>query len=90
MATVGLIITSKHVNDDPFEALDNLGTSGGAVILTIAGIGSALGSIPFFISSAKNKRRALSVAISNQKIFIPQKKGYALNTQPALTLKVVL
>ncbi len=74
MTTIGLVIVNKHVNDDPIDALNNLGTVGGSSILALAGIGTALGSIPFFISSAKNKRRALSVAISNQKSLFRNKK----------------
>ncbi len=90
MATAGLVITNKHVNDDPFEALNNLGTTGGSAILTIAGIGSALGSIPFFISSAKNARKAATISFNNQKILFPQQNIFVLKTQPALTLKIEL
>ncbi len=87
MTTIGLVLITKQVNDDPLNLLEY---SEGYGILTLAGAGTALGSIPFFISSAKNKRRALSLAISNQKIFVPQPKGYALNSQPTLTLKLAL
>lgn len=90
MATVGLIITSKHVNDDPFEALSNLGTSGGAVILTIAGIGSALGSIPFFISSSKNARRAAAISFKYKNLLLQQQSTFILKRQPVLTLKIAL
>ena len=88
MTTVGIVTISNYDPSlsDPFGVEQNTGPA----IVAIVGIASALGSIPFFISSAKNKRRALSIAISNQKIFVPQQKRYALNTQPTLTLKLVL
>ena len=75
-------VEKQGINTDPLEDRN--------APIVLAGIASALGSIPFFISSAKNKRRALSAAISSQKIFVPQQKGYALNTQPTLTFKLVL
>jgi hypothetical protein len=91
MATIGLIIVNKQVNDDPFNTLNNLGTVGGSAILGIVGIGSALGSIPFFISSAKNARRAAAaISFNNQKILFPLQNNFVLKTQPALTLKIEL
>lgn len=90
MATAGLVITNKHVNDDPFEALNNLGTTSGSAILTIAGIGSALGSIPFFISSAKNARKAAKISFNNQRILFPQQNTFVCKIQPTLTLKIGL
>ena len=81
MAVAGAISFSESWDSDSYTTTDISG------FIMLAGIVSDIVSIPFFISSAKNKRRALSVAISNQKIFVPQQKGYALNKQPALTLK---
>lgn len=46
-----------HLWSDPLDRTASRTTTGGALIL--AGGVSMLGSIPFFISSAKNKRRAL-------------------------------
>ncbi len=89
MTAIGSVISDNQIDEDPFGYLYN-NEGAGSTILTLAGIGTALGSIPFFLSSAKSKRRALSVAISNRIIFVPQQKGCALNTQPALSLKVVL
>ena len=84
MAVVGAIGFDDSWDSGSYTKTDILG------FVMLGGILSDIASIPFFISSAKNKRRALSAAISNQKIFIPQQKGYALNTQTAFTLKLVL
>ena len=75
-------VEQQGINVDPLAHRD--------APIVLAGIASALGSIPFFISSAKNKGRALSVAIRNKKILVPQQKGYALHTQPSLTLRLTL
>jgi hypothetical protein len=58
------------------------------------GIGSLsmLGSIPIYILSSKNKRKANAATISfnNQKVLSPQQNTFVLKTQPTLTLKIIL
>ncbi|MEO8962325.1 MAG: hypothetical protein ABI325_10605 [Ginsengibacter sp.] len=56
----------------------------------IAGGVVALSSIPFFISSSKNKKKAASIAISNQNIFLSRQSSFASMTQTTLTLKIGL
>ncbi len=53
---------------------------------------SMLGSIPWYIVSSKNKRKANAATISfnNQKVLFPQQNTFVLKTQPALTLKIKL
>ena len=58
--------------------------------IAIGGGVIALSSIPFFISSSKNKNIAASIVISNQNIFLPQQNSFALKTQPTFTLKIGL
>ena len=57
-------------------------------ILAITGLGAVVGSIPLFISAHNNKKRAASVAIGNQNIFLPQQN--ALKTQPTVSLRIAL
>ena len=57
-------------------------------ILPAVGLVSSLCSIPFFIISGTNKRRAASISLGNQQLFLPQNNTFVLKTQPALTLKV--
>lgn len=61
----------------------------GAYIAIGGGVVSLL-SIPFFISSSINKRKAASITISNQNIFLPQQNSFALKTQPTIILKIRL
>ena len=86
MTTIGYVIINQQVNDDPLNAIT---TGQGYVVLMIAGAASALGSIPFFISSAKNARRAAAISFNNQKILFPQQNTFVLKTQPTVTLKIM-
>lgn len=54
------------------------------------GVAADLASIPFFISSSKNKKRAASITINNQNILLPQQSSLCLKMQPAITLKINL
>lgn len=58
----------------------------------VAGVGAAaaLGSIPFFISSGVNKRRAAELSINSRRILMPDPQTFTVIRQPALTLKVRL
>lgn len=56
----------------------------------LTGIVSMLGSIPFFIASSKNKRKAASVSIYNEKIQTLQKGSFAYNFVPAVRLTIRL
>ena len=86
MTTIGYVIITQQVNDDPLNAIT---TGQGYVVLMIAGAATALGSIPFFISSAKNARRAAAISFNNQKILFPQQNTFVLKTQPTVTLKIM-
>jgi len=57
---------NKAAEEDPFGTVLSFGTnvnSGGAVLATV-GLLSTVTSIPFFIASGKNKRKASSVSSS--------------------------
>ncbi len=92
MTTIGIIISTGQTNDpsnDPF-GVDPFSGNEGAAIVAVAGLASALGSIPFFISSAKNARKAAKISFNNQRILFPQQNTFVLKTQPTLTLKIGL
>lgn len=57
-------------------------------IFAVSGIVITLSSIPYFISSGKNKRKAATVSFNNQKIVLPQIGGFIVKTQPAITLEI--
>jgi hypothetical protein len=73
---------------------DNAGPFGGqnytGALIAIGGGVISASSIPFFISSAKNKRKAATISFKNQKILFPRQNTFVLKTQPTLTLKIEL
>ena len=56
----------------------------------IAGGLTALTSIPFFIASSKNKKRAASVSFKNQTVPQLQKGSFVYKAIPALSFKISL
>ena len=60
--------------------------------VVIAGIGvlSMIGSIPVFIASAKNKRRAMSMSFKNETMPQVQKSSFVYKSIPSLTLRISL
>ncbi|QNA42938.1 hypothetical protein [Lacibacter sediminis] len=58
--------------------------------LFMAGAVVDLASIPFFISSAKNARKAATITLSNQQINVPNSKSLVVKSIPSVTLKIRL
>lgn len=58
----------------------------------LAGGISALGSIPLFIISGRNKRKGMTTTVSfnNQRVVFSQQNAFVSRTQPTLTLKIEL
>lgn len=69
-AGAGLITTAFIVGNSNDATIDDIGTSGG---LVIAGTLAGIGSIPLFIASSRNKRKAAraSVYIQNEEMLSP-------------------
>jgi len=94
MTITGMIILSNDYNnavlDDPWAVGTNTNPTG-AVIGTV-GLLSCAGSIPLFIASGKNKRRALSVStgFKMEKASVIQGAGLVKKSYPALSLKIGL
>jgi hypothetical protein len=63
--------------------------SAGAVIAGI-GVLSAIGSIPFFIASGKNKRKGMSLSFKNETA--PQffKRNFTSRSYPSVAFKISL
>ena len=80
IAAVGTVV--QIANRDNWDFTGAAVAVGGGVV--------ALTSIPFFISSNGNKKRAASVVISNQKIFLPRANNFSLTAQPTITLNIGL
>ena len=54
----------------------------------LAGAVSALGSIPFFIASGKNKRKAAAISVKNQVVPQTNNLGLVNRNVPSLNLKI--
>lgn len=82
MAVVGAITFNNTYDSDSYAETD----AGGFLLL--GGIVADLASIPFFIGSAKNARRAASVSFNNQRILIPGFHSLVAKAQPSVTIKI--
>jgi uncharacterized membrane protein len=56
--------------------------------IMLGGVVSGLGSIPFFIMSGNNARKAATISLINQPVFSPMQGSLVLNSQPALSVKI--
>ena len=67
----------------------NFNSSGPDVLFVIGGV-SLLSSIPLFIASGKNKRKAMSMSFKMQPIPQLQKNSLVNQQAPSLSLKINL
>jgi hypothetical protein len=92
MIVGGMIAHFNYINDEnnPFAGIDGTFTTGEAI--AGAGLLVASGSIPFFISSAKNKRRAKegSVFIDMEHAEILQGTAFSSRSFPAVGFRIRL
>jgi hypothetical protein len=84
----------KAAEDDPFGTLVSFGTNvnpTGAIIAT-AGLLAAASSIPFFIASGKNKRRARAVSTGFKMEHTPaiQRASIVNRSYPAVAMEISL
>lgn len=68
---------------------DDLADVGVGVVAVVSGVVVDLVSIPFFISAAKNKKRAATaVAFHMQPMNLPIQQGFVLKQQPTISVKI--
>lgn len=77
----GVIVDNNHNREGQYM-------TGG--FIEVGGIICTLTSIPFFISSSKNKRRATTLTINNQRILVPHNNSFVLSDQSSLSLHLPL
>ena len=95
-AGAGLITTAISI--EPFYNYKKVGTTlimpppdyTYKIIFFITGLASMVASIPFFINSSKNKRKAASLSIKNEKIQTFQNSSFACKFAPAVHFKISL
>lgn len=89
LITSGIIVGNGDNNRDPNE-LDFGPNFDVGLWLLGGGLACGAASIPFFISSANNARKAATIGLGHQKIIIPRSNHSITLHQPAITLKIPL
>lgn len=93
LVTTSFIIPDGEATGDlfPYPVTTNK-NDGIKVAFGLTGAASMLGSIPLFLASGKNKRkaRATTVSLNSQKILFPLQNTFVLSRQPTLTFKIEL
>ncbi len=80
------IITGAIIDSN----IDNEVQSFTGGFIEVGGIICTLTSIPFFISSSKNKKRAATLTINNQKILSPLNDLFVVKRQVSVSLNIPL
>ena len=83
IAVAGLV----SMNNQDFWSSDNSSYDASG-FLFLGGLAVDLASIPFFISSAKNARKAATISFNYQKTYFPQHNNFTAKAQPAITLRI--
>jgi len=85
-ALIGVIVANSSKADDDFStSFDNAVTGSGLIVI---GAASCLASIPFFIVSGNNKRRALALSSGFQQIPMPA-NGLTIK-QPVISVSITI
>ena len=92
VALGGLVLTAVDATTELVGAVvDGTGsTSPLGPVLMLLGTGSVAGSIPLFIASGKNKRKAMQFSAITQAVEVPVTGGFAYRYQPAISVGFVL
>ena len=83
------VVGSISLSNQDFWSSDDSGYDT-AAILVLGGLATGLVSIPFFISSAKNARKAATISFNYQKMYFPQQHTFVAKPQPVITLRIPL
>jgi hypothetical protein len=79
-----------------FELNLNLGESASqndntlSTLFGVGGLASITGSIISFVSAGKNKRKAVSITLINEKLLLPMQEASTMKTQPAINVRLKL
>lgn len=82
-----VIPQGKRTDSDPFCFYCSYANDGVKSVFFVAGTLSALASIPLFIASRKNHRRATSVSFKNEKALLLKNQGFVYTSFPAIEVK---
>lgn len=87
-AAGGLLFSENFTIFGGSQAEDNTAGAGGAMM--VVGTLAALGSIPVFISSSSNARKAAQMGFRNVPLHIPKFAGNLPKAVPSLTISIPL
>ena len=87
-AAGGLLFSENFTIFGGSQAEDNASGAGGAMM--VVGTLAALGSIPVFISSGSNARKAAQMGFRNVPLHIPKFAGNLPKAVPSLTISIPL
>jgi len=90
LTLTGIIIPKGEVTDYNSLGDKTYKNDGIKGVFVTTGILSMIGSIPIFIASCKNKKRAMSVSFKNDTIPQMQKSSFVYHPIPSLKLKISL
>lgn len=82
MTIIGAVSFNDSWDNGSASSTDTAG------FIMLGGVASSLVSIPLFISSGKNARKAAKLSINNQAISLPQQNNIVKNYNPSLSLKI--
>ncbi len=88
--TIGVAVSLSGGLDCAFGSPDCNKNQTLADILVISGSAAVLGSIPLFIASSKNKKKAAAISLKIEKATGLQQQGIAYLKYPALSFSVHL
>jgi hypothetical protein len=87
---IGLALFPKNYSLFGGNSSSTESQAGVSAVMILAGGGSMLASIPFFIASSKNKKKAMSMSLKNQLVPVLQGDGFANRVIPSLIVKINL
>ena len=100
LTTTSVVMASSKVTEDYVNVISGVFSSEPAPqndyttenILLVTGAAAMLGSIPFFIASKKNKRKAMNMTanIKMENASMLQKQSFVHTSYPAIALKIKL
>lgn len=90
VGVIGFTKAKQILNDPNIGFTEGFESGLGWTLIGLTGSGLALCSIPLFLSSRKNARKAATISFNNQKILFPQQNTFILKPLLTFTLKVEL
>ncbi len=83
LSTGTAAIITGAIIDNSYKGEEQSFTGG---FVEVGGIICTLTSIPFFISSSKNKKRTMTVSMNSRKILLLQSNSFVSRVQPSVSL----